>query len=147
MCTRCRSAAGGAVAANPKVLSSIPSSAAGNVRGVALVVVVVVWPGGDNFCLNQALTDPPRTRNWNLRLRGPTPYPLGQRATLSKKNGTSMSCANARRLPRQENSATGTRTQVARVRAEYPNQLDYSGAQYQCNHYLLRKKKKKEAWK
>ena len=24
-------------------------------------------------------------------------------------------------------SATGTRTQVARVRAEYPNQLDYSG--------------------
>ena len=27
-----------------------------------------------------------------------------------------------------ENSATGTRTRVARVRAEYPNQLDYSGA-------------------
>jgi hypothetical protein len=26
------------------------------------------------------------------------------------------------------NSATGTRTRVARVRAEYPNQLDYSGA-------------------
>ena len=25
------------------------------------------------------------------------------------------------------NSATGTRTWVARVRAEYPNQLDYSG--------------------
>ena len=24
--------------------------------------------------------DPPRTRTWNLRLRGPTPYPLGQRA-------------------------------------------------------------------
>ena len=24
-------------------------------------------------------------------------------------------------------SATGTRTQVARVRAEYPNQLDYGG--------------------
>ena len=31
-------------------------------------------------------------------------------------------------LPRQvEHSATGTRTRVARVRAEYPNQLDYSG--------------------
>ena len=28
---------------------------------------------------------------------------------------------------RRENSATGTRTRVARVRAEYPNQLDYSG--------------------
>ena len=26
------------------------------------------------------LVDPPRTRTWNLRLRGPTPYPLGQRA-------------------------------------------------------------------
>ena len=25
--------------------------------------------------------DPPRTRTWNLRLRRPTPYPLGQRAT------------------------------------------------------------------
>ena len=28
---------------------------------------------------------------------------------------------------RDRNSATGTRTRVARVRAEYPNQLDYSG--------------------
>ena len=27
----------------------------------------------------------------------------------------------------QYHSATGTRTRVARVRAEYPNQLDYSG--------------------
>ena len=26
----------------------------------------------------------------------------------------------------EKNSATGTRTRVARVRAEYPNQLDYS---------------------
>ena len=33
-------------------------------------------------------------------------------------------------------SATGTRTRVARVRAEYPNQLDYSGcgAEIGCNH-------------
>jgi hypothetical protein len=30
-------------------------------------------------------------------------------------------------LAGQINSATGTRTRVARVRAEYPNQLDYSG--------------------
>ena len=29
--------------------------------------------------------------------------------------------------PGQRCSATGTRTRVARVRAEYPNQLDYSG--------------------
>ena len=27
----------------------------------------------------------------------------------------------------EKHSATGTRTRVARVRAEYPNQLDYSG--------------------
>ena len=31
---------------------------------------------------------------------------------------------------KQQNSATGTRTRVARVRAEYPNQLDYSGDVY-----------------
>ena len=30
----------------------------------------------------------------------------------------------------QANSATGTRTRVARVRAEYPNQLDYGGSVY-----------------
>ena len=30
-------------------------------------------------------------------------------------------------LRRKQYSATGTRTRVARVRAEYPNQLDYSG--------------------
>ena len=29
---------------------------------------------------------------------------------------------------RCQNSASGTRTRVARVRAEYPNQLDYSGS-------------------
>ena len=32
-------------------------------------------------------------------------------------------------LRTSENSATGTRTRVARVRAEYPNQLDYSGVE------------------
>ena len=31
--------------------------------------------------------DPPRTRTWNLRLRRPTPYPLGQRAMrITKRN-------------------------------------------------------------
>ena len=28
--------------------------------------------------------DPPRTRTWNLRLRRPTPYPLGQQASWRK---------------------------------------------------------------
>ena len=29
--------------------------------------------------------DPPRTRTWNLRLRRPTPYPLGQRAIIFER--------------------------------------------------------------
>ena len=35
------------------------------------------------------------------------------------------------------NSATGTRTRVARVRAEYPNQLDYSGDDDLGKHFVL----------
>ena len=31
-----------------------------------------------------------------------------------------------------KNSDTGTRTQVARVKAEYPNQLDYIGYIFFC---------------
>ena len=38
-----------------------------------------------DFIKSQTVTlvpknDPPRTRTWNLRLRRPTPYPLGQQA-------------------------------------------------------------------
>ena len=36
-------------------------------------------------------------------------------------------CPTCRSTSRGVNSATGTRTRVARVRAEYPGQLDYSG--------------------
>ena len=45
------------------------------------------------------LNDPPRTRTWNLRLRGPTPYPLGQRAVCipAKPRG----CARRDSLPRR----------------------------------------------
>jgi hypothetical protein len=35
--------------------------------------------------------------------------------------------ADDEKLHTLKSSATGTRTRVARVRAEYPNQLDYSG--------------------
>ena len=35
---------------------------------------------------------------------------------------------------RPKTSASGTRTRVAQVRAEYPNQLDYSGT---CNYIVL----------
>ena len=37
-----------------------------------------------------------------------------------------------------QNSATGTRTRVARVRAEYPNQLDYSGSDDNYAHECSR---------
>ena len=36
------------------------------------------------FKRTSTLNDPPRTRTWNLRLRRPTPYPLGQRASWKK---------------------------------------------------------------
>ena len=36
-------------------------------------------------------------------------------------------------ITHNHNSATGTRTRVARVRAEYPNQLDYRGIRAHLN--------------
>ena len=43
--------------------------------------------------------------------------------------------ASAQHEPALKNhSATGTRTRVARVRAEYPNQLDYSGCCIDFDH-------------
>ena len=36
-------------------------------------------------CSGISSNDPPRTRTWNLRLRRPTPYPLGQRASVRGK--------------------------------------------------------------
>ena len=47
-------------------------------------------------------------------------------------------------VPLTRNPATRTRAQVARVRAEYPNQLDYSGFRDQARKgYDSRKKNKK----
>ena len=37
----------------------------------------------------------------------------------------------------QSYSATGTRTRVARVRAEYPNQLDYSGVVNKIENHTI----------
>ena len=42
------------------------------------------WAAGRAGC-HRTQNDPPRTRTWNLRLRRPTPYPLGQRAMWSKR--------------------------------------------------------------
>ena len=42
-----------------------------------------------------AINDPPRTRAWNLRLRGPTPYPLGQRTyVLGQARGVCRSASS-----------------------------------------------------
>ena len=38
-------------------------------------------------------SDPPRTRAWNLRLRGPTPYPLGQRTYVHSQALRLLLCA------------------------------------------------------
>ena len=38
-----------------------------------------------------------------------------------------------------QNSGTGTRARVARVRAEYPNQLDYSGSVLKVVHHINNK--------
>ena len=55
-----------------------------------------------------------------------------EEAVTRMKNFKQPTCRNAlRSLPDRSahliNSATGTRIRVVRVRAEHPNQLDYSG--------------------
>ena len=39
----------------------------------------------------------------------------------------------------RKSSATGTRTRVARVRAEYPNQLDYGGIEEVPEIWLIQR--------
>ena len=46
------------------------------------------------------------------------------------------------RTQHRKSSATGTRTRVARVRAEYPNQLDYSGSSGACVGALIKQLQK-----
>ena len=65
------------------------------------------------------------------RERGPKPGRKQTQACIDSGRGSEQG-SNRRPNKQQTNSATGTRTRVARVRAEYPNQLDYSGAQDQC---------------
>ena len=74
---------------------------------------------------SKAIT-PCGTRTHNLRIRSPTPCPLGQGGLKPCASLLNYHKSN-RAIKRKSNSATGTRTRVARVRAEYPNQLDYSG--------------------
>jgi hypothetical protein len=50
-------------------------------------------------------------------------------------NRKQIEMAEAQQQRSNQNSATGTRTRVARVRAGYPNQLDYGGSALwsECN--------------
>ena len=66
--------------------------------------------GSKTICA--AWHDPPRTRTWNLRLRRPTPYPLGQRA------GSLLSHEVSKRDPvaRRRKAATATSIVIMRNR-------------------------------
>ena len=58
---------------------------------------------------------------------GPSPRWRSNWSTPQEREQT-LKEQNRPRTFSVRNSATGTRTRVARVRAEYPNQLDYSGS-------------------
>ena len=53
------------------------------------------------------------------------------------ENYSDVGVLNKWLLVQFRNSATGTRTRVARVRAEYPNQLDYGGHIFAFHKILL----------
>ena len=56
---------------------------------------------------------------------------------IRMKTSTNTHMNNDGVLPRHtKHSATGTCTRVARVRTEYPNQLDYNGAGLRSNNML-----------
>ena len=44
----------------------------------------------DRIYASDPRSDPPRTRAWNLRLRRPTPYPLGQQADDSSAGSAKL---------------------------------------------------------
>ena len=90
------------------------SSGLASVRGVGLVVVV--WQGAINH--NQ--------KNPVDLARGAS---IGPDAHVRQWiNGMSDCSLELLSHGFNAHSATGTRTRVARVRAEYPNQLEYSGS-------------------
>ena len=64
----------------------------GSIPGLGTHCVVDWLARPDPMCQFTKPIDPPRTRTWNLRLRGPTPYPLGQRATCANALGAHIRC-------------------------------------------------------
>ena len=69
------------------------------------------WSGDDNLdAVVPKIHSAKRPGGVEMHISAQTPKPLAGPNKHAKRN-----------------SATGTRTRVARVRAEYPNQLDYSG--------------------
>ena len=69
------------------------------------------WSGDDNLdAVVPKIHSAKRPGGVEMHISAQTPKPLAGPNEHAKRN-----------------SATGTRTRVARVRAEYPDQLDYSG--------------------
>jgi hypothetical protein len=68
--------------------------------------------------------------------RSSIPYP----APASAHHGGRCGCIDitVQHEPEPEKTFRGTRTRVARVRAEYPNQLDYSGCCINLDHGPLK---------
>ena len=70
----------------------------------------------------------------------PAPSPLYQKLLrcILRQRSALIRSKKSKRKEKHSNSATGTRTRVARVRAEYPNQLDYSGSGMCSTHTYFR---------
>ena len=68
------------------------------------------------FKRTSTFNDPPRTRTWNLRLRRPTPYPLGQRASWKKLTPRT---AKTKRASQPRDSASATLSLKARCLPPY----------------------------
>ena len=74
----------------------------------------------------QSSNDPPRTRTWNLRLRRPTPYPLGQRASwfwatqafLSTSGGTAYPFSSRKKEPNKAKKSKAGPSTAEQSKAE-----------------------------
>ena len=93
----------------------------GNAKSVPMSTPAGVPDGEQEFNAYQQI-DPPRTRTWNLRLRRPPPYPLGQRANYKVINrklfgitlGRSVLICGGGRADKQTDGQTDRETEIDR---------------------------------
>ena len=69
------------------------------------------WAADGAGC-HRTQNDPPRTRTWNLRLRRPTPYPLGQRTMRKLWNLRKLNASRKMWTGEQNLAADRTAQQV-----------------------------------